>query len=464
MLDKELLSKIVAEALTKGADFAEIYVEEKNNTNVFCEDNKIDKIFSGKDKGAGIRVIKDGKTAYVYTNDMSEAGLMEATKLARQGISEGVNKGKIDIILNHQKVIQPMLFKRMPEDVNFAEKIAVVLAANKKAREHGEEIKQVSVGVGDLHKKIQIANSAGDYIEDEIARIRLLVSIVAMRDGKIQTGYETAAAISGWELLNEVSFEDLADKAAKRALAMLSARPAPSGRMPVILSSEAGGTMIHEACGHGLEADLVQKELSVFKDKMGQQVAAKGVSVIDDATLNGKYGSYYFDDEGVRAQRTVLIEDGVLKEFLFDRLSASKANRESTGNGRRESYQHKPVVRMSNTFIASGNDDPDEIIASTSSGLFVIKMGGGQVNTTNGDFVFEVQEGYLIENGKIKDAVRGATLSGNGPQVLMDIDRIGNDMGFAVGVCGKEGQGVPVSDAQPTIRIKELVIGGTSIN
>jgi len=219
--------------------------------------------------------------------------------------------------------------------------------------------------------------------------------------------------------------------------------------------------MVHEACGHGLEADLVQKGLSVYKDKLGEQVAISELSVIDDATLKGKYGSFRFDDEGSPAQRTVLIDKGLLKSFLNDRLTASKDGAELTGNGRRESYQSKPIPRMSNTFIAPGGDDPEEIIASTAQGLLVKKMGGGQVNTTNGDFVFEVQEGYIIENGQIKVPVRGATLTGNGPQALLDIDRVGRDLGFAIGVCGKDGQGVAVADAQPTIRIKELTVGGT---
>jgi TldD protein len=232
--------------------------------------------------------------------------------------------------------------------------------------------------------------------------------------------------------------------------------------MPVVMSSEAGGTMVHEACGHGLEADLVQKGLSVYKNKLGQKVAADCVSVIDDATLADKYGSYYFDDEGSRGQRTVLIENGILKTYLYDWLSARKDGVASSGNGRRESYQHKPVVRMSNTLIAPGQDDPEEIISSTPHGLLVKKMGGGQVNTTNGDFVFDVQEGYLIQDGRIKHPVRGATLIGNGPWVLSNIDRVGHDLGFSLGVCGKDGQGVPVADAQPTIRIKELTVGGTA--
>jgi TldD protein len=227
------------------------------------------------------------------------------------------------------------------------------------------------------------------------------------------------------------------------------------------MSSEAGGTMVHEACGHGLEADLVQKGMSVYKNRLGEKVAADCVSVIDDATLAGKYGTSCFDDEGTLTRRNVLIDNGRLVQYMYDRLTAFKEGRESTGNGRRESYQHKPIPRMTNTFLKLGSDDPEEIISSTERGLLIKQMGGGQVNTTNGDFVFNVQEGYFIENGKIKYPVQGAILTGNGPKVLQEIDRVGNDLGFAIGVCGKDGQGVSVADAQPTIRIKEITIGGT---
>lgn len=241
---------------------------------------------------------------------------------------------------------------------------------------------------------------------------------------------------------------------------MLEARPAPAGKMAVVMAGEAGGTMIHEACGHGLEADLVQKQLSVYAGKKGQKVASDLITVIDDPTIPGKYGSYRFDDEGMPGQKSVLIENGILKDYMYDYLTARKEGRHSTGNGRRESYHDRPIPRMTNTFIAPGKDDPASILKETREGLLVKRMGGGQVNTTNGDFVFDVAEGYLIQDGKIGPAVRGATLTGNGPEVLKIIDRVGSDLGFALGTCGKDGQGVPVGDAQPTIRISQLVVGG----
>jgi TldD protein len=241
---------------------------------------------------------------------------------------------------------------------------------------------------------------------------------------------------------------------------MLAARKAPAGRMPVVISSEAGGTMIHEAVGHGLEADLAQSGLSVYSNRMGERIASPLITVIDDSTLPGKRGSFRFDDEGIAAERTVLIDKGILKTFMYDRLTAMKDTAKSTGNGRRESYKYRPIPRMSNTLITQGQSDPGEILRSTPRGLFVKKMGGGQVNTVNGDFVFEVSEGYMIENGEIGEPVRGATLTGNGPQVLLSIDRVGSDLGFSIGTCGKDGQGSPVSDGQPTLRIPEITVGG----
>jgi TldD protein len=242
---------------------------------------------------------------------------------------------------------------------------------------------------------------------------------------------------------------------------MLNARQVQGGRMPVVVSSLAGGTMIHEAIGHGLEADLAQQGLSVFSHKLGFQVASKLITVIDDATLPGKRGSFRFDDEGTPSQRTVLVEDGILKSYMYDRLSAMKDKVHSTGNGRRESYQNRPIPRMTNTFISPGKTPPSEVLRNTEKGLLVEKMGGGQVNTVTGDFVFDVQEAYLIEKGEKGDPVRGATLTGNGLQILQSIDIVGNDLGFSIGTCGKDAQGVPVTDAMPTLRIPEMIVGGT---
>ncbi|MEI8356374.1 MAG: TldD/PmbA family protein, partial [Deltaproteobacteria bacterium] len=287
-----------------------------------------------------------------------------------------------------------------------------------------------------------------------------MVQVVASDGNVIQTGYEPVGSLCGFELFEENRPEQIAETAARRALLMLTARKAPAGTMPVILSSEAGGTMVHEAIGHGLEADLAQSGLSIYSGKIGMQVASPLITVVDDATIPYARGSFSFDDEGRAGERTVLVENGILKAYMYDRLSAMKDGCSSTGNGRRESYQTKPIVRMSNTLIAPSESSPDAIIRGVERGLYVKKMGGGQVNTVNGDFVFDVSEGYLIEKGSIAEPVRGATLTGNGPEVLKKVEKVGNDLGFGIGTCGKDGQGVPVSDAQPTLLISEIIVGG----
>lgn len=458
MLEKQQLETILATALGEGGDFAELFMERKTNTGISCEDNRIEKIISGIELGAGIRVIVGENTAYGYTNDLSLEGLLEVARVVAKAAKGAAGSVKIEL----KKAEPPVAFevRQLPTGVSIDEKVRLVEAANEAARALDERVIQVAVAYGDVIQDVWIANSLGRYVEDRRIRTRFVVNVVAAENGLIQTGYEAIGGHVGFELFDEVSPVELAKKAAQRALLMLRAKPAPAGQMMVVMSGEAGGTMIHEACGHGLEADLVQKQLSVYRGKIGQKVASELVTVIDDATLPNKYGSFAFDDEGNPAQRTVLIENGILKGYMYDYLTAKKEGKTSTGNGRRESFRDRPIVRMTNTFIAPGNSDPEEIIRSVQKGFYVKKMGGGQVNTTNGDFVFDVTEGYLIENGKITEPVRGATLTGNGPRVLQMIDMVGNDHGFAIGTCGKDGQGVPVSDAQPTIRIPQLTIGG----
>ena len=426
-----------------------------------CEAGKIERVLSGVEAGAGIRVLSGDSTAYAYTNDLSRAGLLEAAKIVSHAATSG--KKEVNLDFSRVKPLVDFSFKERPEDVSTERKVALVEAADKAARAVDQKrIKQVMVGYGDVVQKVTIANSKGNYVEDERIRTRLMVQAVASAGSIIQTGYEAVGSLCGFELFKNNSPEDVAEAAARRALEMLGAKPAPTGKMPVVMASEAGGTMVHEACGHGLEADLVQKSLSVYAGKKGQVVAAKEVSVYDDATIDNRYGSYRFDDEGVPARKVSLIENGVLTDFMYDRLTAGKEDRQSNGHGRRESYQHKPVPRMGNTCIAPGKTNPEKIIRETQNGLLVKKMGGGQVNTTTGDFVFDVAEGYLIKDGEIGPLVRGATLTGNGPEVLRIVEMVGSDLGFTIGTCGKDGQGVPVSDAQPTMAIKQLIVGGTA--
>lgn len=457
MTTKKDLEEVLQIALG-GGDFAEIFLERRTQTRVGCEDRKIERVISGREEGAGIRIVKGGYTAYGYTTDLSKEGLL---KLAEQ-VSRGVQRGAPGpVVLKKREASVPPPVRERPDGVQVESKVALVREAEEAARAVDERlIRQVTVGYADVIQHVTIANSEGVFVEDERVRCRLVVNVVAS-DGKvIQTGYDSAGGTRGLELFEEEKPAGIGRRAAERALLMLQARRAPAGRMPVVISGEAGGTMIHEACGHGLEADLVQKNLSVYAGKEGEQVASELVTVIDDGTLPGKYGSFHFDDEGNPSRRTVLIEKGILRGYMYDRITAARDGARPTGNGRRESFRHRPIPRMSTTYLAPGKDRPEDIIRETKNGLFVRRMGGGQVNTTNGDFVFEVLEGYLIEDGKVTVPVRGATLTGNGPEVLRTIDRVGNDPGYSLGTCGKDGQGVPVSDAQPTIRIPELVVGG----
>lgn len=460
MLDNELLLKILKKTLSSGGEYADIFVEHRKPTSIQMEDNQLEKIFTGTDSGIGIRLISKGKTFYAYSNDSTEQSLVElAENLAKMSSTESKN---ITIDLRQSKPKTDFQITMPPENVPFDKKIELVKSANNTARSFDKRIKQVIVTYRDFIQNVQIATSDGSIAEDNRVYTTAVINVIAIENGIIQTGYEPAGGFIGFELFSKVNVEELALTAAKRALRMLSAKRASGGRMPVVISSEAGGTMIHEAIGHGLEADLAQQGLSVYSNKINSIVASNLITVIDDATIPYKRGSFRFDDEGTPSQSTVLVKNGILTNYMYDKYTAMQDKTSSTGNGRRESYHHRPIPRMTNTMIAPGKSSPEEIIKSTHKGLFVKKMGGGQVNTVTGDFVFEVQDACLIENGELGEPVRGAMLIGNGPEVLKSIDFVGSDLGFSIGTCGKDNQGVPVSDAMPTVRIPEIVVGGAA--
>jgi TldD protein len=452
---------ILKRALKNGGEYADLFIERSTPFSIMCESGRVEKVLSGLDCGAGVRLVFGLRSAYAYSNEISLAALMALADAVSEAVA-GQSSASHDAIMNLARKNPHVDFRieKAPEAVSTDQKVGMVLRANGIARSVDSRIRQVMVVYRENRQQVLIANSDGSLAEDERRHLTALVHVIAADGDVVQTGYEPVGGFAGMELFDRYPLEEAAEIAAKRAVMMLSARKAPAGRMPVVLSSAAGGTMIHEAVGHGLEADLAQSGLSVYSNKIGQRIASPLVTVLDDATLEGKRGSFRFDDEGTESERTVLVDNGVLKTFMYDRLTAMKDGARSTGNGRRESYKHRPIPRMTNTMIAPGKSDPEEIVRTTPNGLFVSKMGGGQVNTVNGDFVFEVSEGYLIENGSIGEPVRGATLTGNGPQVLMSIDRVGSDLGFSIGTCGKDGQGSPVSDAQPTLRIPEITVGG----
>ncbi|MDR3606734.1 MAG: TldD/PmbA family protein [Oligoflexia bacterium] len=460
------LERVLQVALRRGGDLSELFFEETASTRVIFEGGKVDQVIDGTDRGAGLRIIFEGKSVYGYTTDLSEAALISLAETLseaitpRPGASLGVKK--VDWRLARQPTEGILNYKvaRPPRNATLSEKIEIARRAEKAARQELPEARQVTAVVLDSLRRILIANSDGAVSIDEKTYLQSYVQVVGERGGRVETAHESDGGYVGLEFFDQVTPESIGKEAARRVGVLLSAKPAPAGTMPVVLAAEAGGTMIHEAVGHGLEADLACNGLSVYQGKLGQSVASPLITVLDDGTMPGKRGSYAFDDEGTPSQKNTLIENGVLKGYLVDRLSAMKFDMMATGNGRRESFRHKPIVRMTNTYIAPGKDDPAEILRNTKYGIFVKAMGGGQVNTVTGDFVFAVTEGYLIHDGKLGDAIRGATLVGNGPRVLSIVDRVGNDLGFSTGTCGKDGQGAPVTDAQPTIRIPELTVGG----
>jgi TldD protein len=451
VIDK--IREIVSDASRK-VDYADVYIQSGVSHSVLFEDGKMDTLSSSLGDGLGARVIADENTTYAHTIGTTAAS-------ASRAIFEVFSNSGADIAQPGIEGREPLLEldSRIPAlDAGFFHDL------DKKLRSQCGCLRQVTFRYRASLKSVLIVKGDGSLAEDDREYVSFAVHVVLEKDGSLETGYEVRSSLSGvgdfWSGADGGA-DAIAQKALERGLLMLDASPCPAGNMMVLMDGCAGGTMIHEACGHGLEADIIQKDFSAFRDKIGEMVASPLVTLVDDATLPRKFGSFAFDDEGTPAQRTVLIENGVLKSYMTDVLSARKGGLPLTGNGRRESYQHQPVPRMSNTFITPGTSGFDEMLASVSNGLLVKKMGGGEVNPTSGDFVFYVSEGYLIEKGKVGCAVKGATLTGNGPEALKNIIAVGADLVLEPGVCGKAGQGVPVTDGQPALLISNLTVGGS---
>ncbi len=467
MIDQDVIEQTLATALRTGADFAEIYAEDKRNTSVALDDGRIERVTSGRDRGAGIRVIKGETTGFAHTADLSTSGLAAAARAAAEAASRG-DGGVRSVSVHAAERNEVNRVERHPDTVAKADKVALLLRVDEVARSAGAEIVQVSAGYGDSRKQVLVANSDGLLAGDDVTRVLARISVVASGDTGMQTGYQSMGHTLGWEVFDPnsewfVDLDELARDAARQALVKLKARPAPSGAMPVVIKNGTGGVLFHEACGHGLEADHIQKGASVYAGKVGELVASPLVTLVDDGTLTGEWGTLAIDDEGHPTQRNVLIDHGVLTDYMWDYLRSRKDGRKPSGNGRRQSYMHLPMVRMTNTFVLDGTDDPADIVAATDHGVYIAELGGGSVNTASGDFVFGMREAYLIENGQITDPLREGNLIGNGPQVLRDIDMLANDFAMgSPGTCGKDGQGVPVGDGQPTLRVKSLTIGGTA--
>jgi TldD protein len=458
----DVLERVLARGRATGAEFAEIYVEDKRSTSAGLDDGRVEQVTSGRDRGAGIRVVAGDTTGFAHTSDLSERGLATAAEAAAAAASRG-GGGVVTVALGPVRRHPVNAVRLMPDEIGKARKVELLRRVDAAARAVHGAIVQVSAGYGDSRKRILVANSDGILAADEQVRTLLRVSVVASGDGGMQTGYDSIGRTIGFELFEDEDVEALARRAADQAVTKLSARPAPSGSMPVVIKCGSGGVLFHEACGHGLEADLVGKGASVYRGKVGEAVASPLVTLVDDGTMSTEWGAIGVDDEGHPSQRNVLIRDGVLTDYMWDYLRARKEGRPQSGNGRRQGYQHLPMVRMTNTFVLAGTTAPDDIVRDTERGVYVAKLGGGQVDTASGDFVFGMTEAYLIEGGRITEPLREGNLIGNGPQVLRDIDVLGDDFAMGnPGTCGKDGQGVPVGDGQPTLRVRALTIGGTA--
>lgn len=461
MIGKELAGKILSEALKTGADLAEVYVEDTRNLRLEMEDSKLEKATRGADRGAGVRVFFGNLVTYAYTDNLDENSLMDAARAAASAGSGSAKNHMIDLTERKSPLNYPI--EKPFDTMNIEEKAKLLFRADEAGRAYDPRISQVFGWFQELNRHMWLYNSVGVACEDDRSYVETAIGVIAQKNGTIQRAYEGFGARSGLELLDKRDMVDLVKELAASAILMLDARPSPAGEMTVVMPNGWGGVLFHEACGHQMEADFITKGTSAYAGKVGQQVANPIITAIDDGTIPGRRGSLHFDDDGTPAQRTVLIENGILKEYMWDLVEARRAGRDgSTGNGRRESYRHMPMPRMTNTYIDNGSHDPQEIIESVKQGVFIKRMAGGQAELTRGDFVFSATEAYLIENGRLTAPLRGATVMGNGPKVLMEIDMLGNDLALdpGQGMCGK-GQAARVSLGQPTVRIPKVTVGGT---
>jgi TldD protein len=459
VLDEADVRAVLDAALATGGEWAEVYAERRDSTSISIDDRRIEELTSGRDQGAGVRVVDGPQAAYAYTNVLTRESLLEAARAAAAALSGQRQASVVDLTRVQPTAVHPVL--RSPSTVSKADKVAAARRAEEAAWAVGSGVRQVAASYADVVQRVFLANSHGHLSDETKTRTRLVCQVVAARDGVVQTGFEGPGGSMGAELLDLNPPEDVGRLAAERAVRLLDSIPSPAGEMTVVLNAGGGGVLFHEACGHGLEADAIAKNTTVFAKRKGDRVGSAIFNGIDDATVTNGWGSFGFDDEGTPAQRTVLFEDGVQSGEMSDRISAGKLGTAPSGNARRQSYAHFPIPRMSNSFILPGASDPADILKDVKRGLYAEGLGGGQVNPATGDFVFGITEAYLVENGELTKRVRGANLIGNGPEAISQIDAVGTDFDVKQGMCGKDGQWVPVSFGTPTLRIARLTIGGT---
>lgn len=459
MIDKQLAQDIISAALTGGADFAEIFVEHNKKTSISLVNGRVDKALAGIDHGLGLRLFFGEKVIYAYTNDLSRSSLLKITRESCIGGKSGAGTSKESVLLDYTKANNHTV-EILPELVRKKEVVDLLSVAHTSATAYSPLITQTSIGYLSSNQQVEIINSNGVWVRDNRVRTRASISAVASNEMEKQTGYFGPGALRGFEFMKSTDLGAIGEEAARCAVTMLKADNCPSGKMPVVMDNGFGGVIFHEACGHGLEAAAVSKNASVFANKLNEQIASEKVTAVDDGTITNSWGSINVDDEGNKAEKKVLIENGILKNYMVDIYNGMKMGMPANGSGRRESYKYMPTSRMTNTYIASGTDKRENIISSVDYGLYAKYMGGGSVNPATGEFNFAVNEAYLIRNGKICEPVRGATLIGKGSQVLMDIDMVSDNLALAEGMCGASSGSVPVCVGQPMLRVKEMVVGG----
>ena len=458
LIDAEVAVRVLSRALEHGGDFAEVFAERTAGLTMAIDESRVESAQSGAGEGAGIRVLSGGTTYFAHVDGLDPADLDRAAAEAAAALrGQRAEPRPLRAVAS-----APQAIERPPRDVPTERKAALLRELDERGRGEGSEISQFMASYAEVRRQVTVANSEGLLVSDDRTRVRIGAQAVARRGQSVETGSETLGGHRGFELLDRDPGE-IAASAARKAVVLLEAGPAPAGSMPVVVGGGFGGVLFHEMTGHGLEADHVQKGASVYAGKLGKRVAQPLLTAYDDGRMPNEWGTDSIDDEGAPTQKTMVIEEGVLASFLYDGLTARRDGVASTGNGRRESFRHLPVPRMTNTYIAPGEADPEGMIAGVEKGFYAASFAGGQVDPATGDFVFGVSEGYLIEGGKVTRPCRGATLIGNCLEALAAIDAVGADFEMKTGVCGKAGQKVPVGTGQGHVRIREMTVGGTDV-
>lgn len=458
MLENRVLERVLEAALSRGGAFAEVFVEDKTRSHYEMIGGKLENVLGGREFGIGLRIIKGVNSFYAFTNDPRE----EALVLFARQLSAMAGEGRHEAALRLSQSTYPPRhhYQRVPDAVETQEKLAWIRSLSERAAGYDPLIRQTVVTYMDEDQNVQIANTEGLLTGDRRVRTRTSVSCVVEYEGEMQSGGQNLGGLAGFELYRDVNPDDLALRAAEIAVTMAKAGYAPSGRLPVVIDNGFGGVIFHEACGHGLEAAFIAKGTSVFTGKMGESIASELVTAIDDGSLQNGWGSGHIDDEGTPTRRNVLIENGILKSYLVDRVNGQKLGMVSNGSGRRQSYKFAPTSRMSNTFIAPGQSTLKKLISETDYGLYAKNMGGGSVNPATGEFNFSVTEAYMIRSGQIAEPVKGATLIGTGSEILKKIDGVADNLAYGYGMCGAASGSIPANVGQPAIRVSEIIVGG----